>query len=224
MVVDNSIGLMTAAVLERLIGIGDVPVDIFKGTCTQIVTEPGPLSSWRQCVESLNVTADATTDHLLSLQIKQVYNILHDIKEEDRPIRQENNGAEAEGDYVDPKRRKLDERAKRKGERKLEELKAKELLSLRSMDGLLVVISKVEPTSILEILLEFLAPSAPFAIFCSVMEPLTQCAAELKMKKCVNLKLSETWLRKYQVLPGRTRPLMNMSGSGGFLLTGIKIL
>jgi len=35
--------------------------------------------------------------------------------------------------------------------------------------------------------------------------------------------VSEVWLRRYQVLPGRTHPLMNMSGSGGFMLHTIKV-
>ena len=37
----------------------------------------------------------------------------------------------------------------------------------------------------------------------------------------VNVNLSETWLRSYQVLPERTHPTVTMSGGGGYLLTGI---
>jgi hypothetical protein len=39
----------------------------------------------------------------------------------------------------------------------------------------------------------------------------------------INLKLSDTWMREYQVLPGRTHPNNNMSQNGGFLLVGIKL-
>lgn len=39
----------------------------------------------------------------------------------------------------------------------------------------------------------------------------------------INLRLSDTWTREYQILPGRTHPNMNMSQSGGFILTGIKL-
>ena len=35
--------------------------------------------------------------------------------------------------------------------------------------------------------------------------------------------LTEGFLRQYQVLPGRTHPMMNMSGSGGFILSVIKV-
>jgi len=35
--------------------------------------------------------------------------------------------------------------------------------------------------------------------------------------------ITESWLRKYQVLPGRTHPVMSTSGSGGYVLHAIKI-
>ena len=47
---------------------------------------------------------------------------------------------------------------------------------------------------------------------------------ELQKKKlAINLRLSDTWMRRYQVLQGRTHPSMNMTQSGGFLLTGTKL-
>lgn len=35
--------------------------------------------------------------------------------------------------------------------------------------------------------------------------------------------ISEGFLRRYQVLPGRTHPTMNTSGTGGFILHTIKV-
>lgn len=35
--------------------------------------------------------------------------------------------------------------------------------------------------------------------------------------------ITESWLRRYQVLPGRMHPTMNASGSGGFILHAIKV-
>lgn len=35
--------------------------------------------------------------------------------------------------------------------------------------------------------------------------------------------ITESWLRRYQVLPGRTHPTMHTSGSGGFILHAIKV-
>ena len=56
------------------------------------------------------------------------------------------------------------------------------------------------------------------------LEPLLECFRELQDKKlAINLRLSDTWMREYQVLPGRTHPNMHMSQNGGFILTGIKL-
>lgn len=44
-----------------------------------------------------------------------------------------------------------------------------------------------------------------------------------KQKLAINLRLSDTWMREYQVLEGRTHPNMNMTQSGGFILTGTKL-
>lgn len=43
-------------------------------------------------------------------------------------------------------------------------------------------------------------------------------------KGAVALQLQESWLREQQVLPGRTHPHMTMSTTGGYILSGIKVL
>lgn len=97
---------------------------------------------------------------------------------------------------------------------------AKNLIRQKQMDGL-IFCSKFHPTPIVVKLLPFVAPSRPIAIFNQFREPLIDLYNKLKnMGNVVNLKMSESWMREYQVLPGRTHPLMQMSGGGGFLLTG----
>ncbi len=39
----------------------------------------------------------------------------------------------------------------------------------------------------------------------------------------INLHLTDSWFREYQVLEGRTHPNMMMSRNGGYLLTGTKL-
>ena len=39
----------------------------------------------------------------------------------------------------------------------------------------------------------------------------------------INLRLTDTWFREYQVLEGRTHPNMNISQSGGYILMGTKL-
>lgn len=73
-------------------------------------------------------------------------------------------------------------------------------------------------------LLPLLAPSACFVVFSNWQQPLAECHMWLQHSKlAVNLQLTESWCRDYQVLPARTHPKMAMSGTGGYLLSGIKI-
>uniref|UniRef100_A0A0B7AXE2 tRNA (adenine(58)-N(1))-methyltransferase non-catalytic subunit TRM6 n=1 Tax=Arion vulgaris TaxID=1028688 RepID=A0A0B7AXE2_9EUPU len=73
-------------------------------------------------------------------------------------------------------------------------------------------------------LLEFLHPSRPVVVYCQFVEPLVECYTEIKKRGIgIQLRLSETWFREYQVLPQRTHPMMNMSGTGGYLLTFITV-
>jgi hypothetical protein len=102
-------------------------------------------------------------------------------------------------------------------------LEAKQWLSSRQSDSLILA-TRYDPTETLLQMLPYLAPSSPFVIYSEFIEPLTQCFQQLQEHgHAINLRLSDTWTREYQVLPGRTHPNMNMSQSGGFILTGIKL-
>ncbi|XP_068223791.1 tRNA (adenine(58)-N(1))-methyltransferase non-catalytic subunit TRM6 [Palaemon carinicauda] len=87
----------------------------------------------------------------------------------------------------------------------------------------LVVACRQHPVNVTTQLLKFLKPGHPFAIFSPYKEPLMELYFEVKSQNCTNLRLTETWLRHYQVLPQRTHPEVNMSGGGGYLLYGTRI-
>uniref|UniRef100_A0A7N6B5I5 tRNA (adenine(58)-N(1))-methyltransferase non-catalytic subunit TRM6 n=1 Tax=Anabas testudineus TaxID=64144 RepID=A0A7N6B5I5_ANATE len=100
---------------------------------------------------------------------------------------------------------------------------AASLLACRNADGL-VIASRFHPCPVLMGLLKFLSPSRPFVVYSQYKEPLVECYT--KLKECggtVNLRLTDTWLRHYQVLPNRTHPLLLMSGGGGYLLSGTTV-
>ena len=40
-------------------------------------------------------------------------------------------------------------------------------------------------------------------------------------KIAIRMNIGDTWLREFQILPGRVHPQMNMVTSGGYVLTGI---
>ncbi|XP_051866599.1 tRNA (adenine(58)-N(1))-methyltransferase non-catalytic subunit TRM6 [Pristis pectinata] len=116
------------------------------------------------------------------------------------------------------------EERKSKQEDRLKKLQAAAaVLQERNADGLIIA-SRLYPSPLLLSLLEFVAPSRPFVIYCQYKEPLLTCYADLRERGgVINLRLSETWLRGYQVLPNRTHPKLTMSGGGGYILTGITI-
>ena len=105
----------------------------------------------------------------------------------------------------------------------------------------LVIASQYDPFSILQKLSPYLAGSANIVVHspyvqvrrlsCSVTElltPISQIVTDLQnqlrdLPQYLGPTVTEMWLRKYQVLPGRTHPTMNMSGSGGFILHTIRV-
>ena len=109
-VIDNFVGLLSAAVMDRLVGNMTNCVDSHEMVCDaeingeesssknceqssssdncsrdfgsiiQVYTEQGPCSTWRSCIESLNFPPEVVSNVMKSSQIKSLYNILHGIE------------------------------------------------------------------------------------------------------------------------------------------------
>ena len=94
----------------------------------------------------------------------------------------------------------------------------------KKADGL-VIACKQLPNDFVKELLQFLAPSKSFVVYCQHQEPLVQLYQDLRQRKdVIYVRLFENWLRTYQVLTNQTHPEITMSGTGGYLLTGITVL
>jgi hypothetical protein len=87
-----------------------------------------------------------------------------------------------------------------------------------------IIASKYRPLPILKQALYVLQPSSSFVVFHEFLEPLVDCYLYLQANAlALRLVLSDTWMREFQTLPGRVRPDMFMSTSGGFILSGIYV-
>ena len=259
MVVDNFFGLVSAAILERLIGDCTVFDQLECGTfddvgrCVQVITGEGPVNSWRQAIEALNFKEQHLNHCLLSVQIHKTIPLLvgsgsadqtsetantteadadntnEQATESNRPPRRskkcsdwQERGDELENEFRKNKRIKFEERNLRKQKRTAESTIALELLSKRNFDGLIVVLRNQNASELVDHLLNFLIPSGQFIVFSEFLEPLTQCYSDLRQKAC-NIKLSESWMRNFQILPMRSRPEIDMGGKSGFILHGVKL-
>jgi tRNA (adenine-N(1)-)-methyltransferase non-catalytic subunit len=268
LVIDCCVGLLTAAVLERLLGTSAGETTRPEtGACIQMYVEPGPMSTWRQAVHALNYSPDNLNHSLTSIQYHRALELLKTddptrcgaLEASERlqlllqhcaanRVRIEANGDELETngekkelndclellpklprpftpleDTIEnpAKRLKIEQRLQRKQLRLNEQQLAEKVLFERKLDGILMIVRAYDPSLLMTTLLDFLIPSGRFVIFAHSIEPLVECYRELK-GKAVNVKLSESWMRRYQVLSSRTRPDMNMSGRSGYFLSGIK--
>lgn len=115
------------------------------------------------------------------------------------------------------------ERDAKKQERGEKLKEAASILQEKSLDSLIIA-TRFDPAPLMQRLLAYVAPSRCVAVFSQHKEPLVECYTQVREKGLgVQLKLSESWYREYQVLPSRTHPLMSMSGTGGYLLTFIRV-
>ncbi|XP_039262807.1 tRNA (adenine(58)-N(1))-methyltransferase non-catalytic subunit TRM6-like [Styela clava] len=114
-------------------------------------------------------------------------------------------------------------RLERKYKRLKHQLSAWNALKTKSMDAAILA-CKFHPTPVLLTILEFLAPSRPFVVHCENREPLMELFVQLSVSsKAVNLKITDTFMRHFQVLPEQTHPHVMMSSTGGYLLTGTTV-
>lgn len=102
-------------------------------------------------------------------------------------------------------------------------MKTRSELFTGGFDGLLIA-SDYDPFQIVEALSPYLAGSASIVVQSQFLQLLADLQAHMRqIPRYLAPSITEGWLRRYQVLPGRTHPTMNTSGSGGFLLHAIKV-
>lgn len=201
------LGLVGAALIDRLGSQGTI-----------IHVHPGFSDHPTQAVLALNLPKEQL-DQLISVGIHKLSSkknneeMIPDLSKSDASNTELGKRKHEDSTKIGGKMRKKDENSQR----------ALEILENKKVDGL-VIVGKEHPSSIFKKLIKYLDISRPFVVYCSVREPLQELYCELKQRSdIIAVRLTESWLRDYQVLPDRTHPDIRISGSGGFLLSGISV-
>ncbi|KAJ2747541.1 tRNA (adenine(58)-N(1))-methyltransferase non-catalytic subunit trm6 [Coemansia sp. BCRC 34301] len=88
----------------------------------------------------------------------------------------------------------------------------------------LVISTNYNSKSVIERLAPYLGGSRMLVVYDQSKDALLETFAWLRRSPdFLNVMLTESWLREYQVLPSRTHPMMNTSGGGGFILSAIHV-
>ncbi|KAJ2547124.1 tRNA (adenine(58)-N(1))-methyltransferase non-catalytic subunit trm6, partial [Coemansia sp. RSA 1836] len=88
----------------------------------------------------------------------------------------------------------------------------------------LVISTNYSSKSVIERLAPYLGGSRMLVVYDQSKDALLETFAWLlQLPDFLNVRLTESWLREYQVLPSRTHPMMNTSGGGGFILSAIHL-
>lgn len=82
-------------------------------------------------------------------------------------------------------------------------------------DGLdsLIIVTRWDPIEIFDLVFNFLHSGGVFVVFSSFLQVLTNLMEKISRKYAINMEISETWERDYQVLQDRTHPLVRMSNA-----------
>lgn len=242
LLLDHNLGLVTAAVMSRILP---------NGICVQLIQDNEVRLTTRRSLEMLNISEQDSNQNLLAVTIRDLYKIKNDCEQfayENTVLKakvSQHLAKLADPQYhpegvelaKGPVKRRLDESERETVKQQLinkdtnrelrhqERAKAISYLKLFSLDSIILVVQNDHPLPILKMCYTYLSPSRNFVIYSDIIEPLLECYDYLKSNSmAISMSLTDSWLRKYQVLPDRTRPEMNTSGYGGYLLSGIKVL
>ena len=85
----------------------------------------------------------------------------------------------------------------------------------------LIALHGISPTEILKTIAPLMAPCSNFAILYSYLQPLADAQIALRMAgMALNLEIKDSFWREHQVAPRRTHPMINMDHGGGYVLSG----
>ncbi|KAI0563233.1 tRNA (adenine(58)-N(1))-methyltransferase non-catalytic subunit TRM6 [Gracilaria domingensis] len=207
---ENCTGLLTGAVAERLGGIGRV-LNVFTGNTPPAI----------EIVRMLNLGPSGMRT-IVHTPIELFSKLDVQEKEDDQPLKY---GAKEEDGDSTPSETTHQPSAKRA-----------EAIAQRSKRGIvkgwlrdgcdcLIVATRYDVVQVFDTLLKHVAPSGCFAAYCTHLQDAADLQYALQLSKmAVRVELMEVNLVNHQILPGRSHPAMTDSATGGYVVTGIRIV
>lgn len=238
LVIDTCMGLVIGAIAERLGGFGRV-LGGYEGKQPSVDAlrrfNFGTINSFVLTFRALTLIDDATTKSIVPFP----FSYLDQLKEAEEsliakvvePTAEEREALEKE--IADRMKQFTPEQIEAHKQRKLEQQKRRDMRAtptetrnwLRAPSDSLILACEYDPKDTFFKFFPLLGSSKPFVVYYEYLQPLAELFNILQSQGlAINLQLSETWTREYQVLPKRTHPEMIMTSSTGFILTGIKVL
>lgn len=243
MVIESTVGMVTGSVAYRMRGHGRI-LSVYGGqqahldiaryynlpkNCIDII-EPIPAIELGPAAREVATNGFAEFQQFVLPERSATASTAEPTAEEMQTVDAAKEGEEGGKEEVSGKKRKLE---KKKVDSPPDQLCStgrtpEAQLRLRSYlrQGVdrLIIAGRYRPLPLLKVALYLLAPSSSFVIYHEFLEPLVECFLYLQEAGlALRLVLSDTWMREFQTLPGRVRPDMFMSTSGGFLLSGIYV-
>lgn len=198
-VFEQCLGLLTAAVIDRLGGCGAC-IHLHRGQIAQAIP----------CVDSMDFEEQIYST-FLPLSIST---LLRGSVEENVEEKAEEIASEAQLDAAVLSRR---------AERLAREKVAWEIMNSKQIDCLLIAVRGVDPIDVLQRVWDNLRLASTVVVYSPVAEPVYRTYEWLKSKSAVHVQVNDSFFRSYQVLPDRTHPLMQQLIAGGTLLSAVKV-
>uniref|UniRef100_F1LDW8 tRNA (adenine(58)-N(1))-methyltransferase non-catalytic subunit TRM6 n=1 Tax=Ascaris suum TaxID=6253 RepID=F1LDW8_ASCSU len=198
-VFEQCLGLLTAAIMDRLGGEGAC-VHIHRGLIAQAIP----------CIQSMDFDAKVYST-FLPLRITTLLNGAIEENEEKADATDRENTAQSEATLA------------RKADRLNREKTAWQLLNSQQMDCLFIAVKGVDPIDVLERTWHFLRLASTVLIYSPICEPLMSSYTWLKANGAVHVQMRDSFQRSYQVLSESTHPVMQQLIAAGFILSAVKV-
>ncbi|CAN8066020.1 unnamed protein product [Agarophyton chilense] len=207
---ENCTGLLTGAVAERMGGLGQI-INIFTSDTPPAI----------EIVRMLNLGAS----HMRTIVHTpiELFNKL-DVKEklDDRPLKygakEDDGDAEQSKSTHQPSAKRAMAIAQRPKRGTLKSW-------IKGGCDCLIVATRDDVVEMFDLLLKHVAPSGCFAAYCTHLQDAADLQYALQLSKmAIRIELMEVNLVRHQILPGRSHPAMTDSATGGFAVTGIRIV